>query len=243
MNVAVVSPHLDDAVLSVGGTIHEMTQRGVDVTIVTIFAGDPDASTPPSYWDAGRAATTQGDAVRTRRAEDNAAASALGATTVALPWSDSGYVAPRDPDAIWRDVAPVLESAATVLLPGWPLSHADHRYSTLLVLERIDPAMPIVFYAEQPYAAEPITLLKGMVRDRLVSPLRHAYGAEVNWRRHRLRRAARDAQSQALSQYAGELQNLGVRGRWGHAYRFVSGGEWLGVGAKTAVPAGLDLTA
>ncbi len=234
MRVAVVSPHLDDAVLSVGGTISTLVRRGADVTIVTVFAGDPDATAPPSYWDAGRGAT-QGAAVRERRSEDEAAAAELGASALALPWSDSGYVGLRDPDAIWSALEPIVSESDVTLLPGWPLSHADHRYATMIVLDRADSSMPFVFYAEQPYAAEPVALLKGALKHHHVAPLRHAYGADVHWRRDRLDQACRRAQARALAKYVGEVSNLGVRGRWAEAYRRVAG-EWLGIGQKVPVP-------
>jgi LmbE family N-acetylglucosaminyl deacetylase len=241
MSVTVVSPHLDDAVLSVGGTIHGLTRGGVDVEIVTVFAGDPDALTPPSYWDATRGEVTQGAAVRARRREDQAAAAELGATTKALPWPSSGYAAARDPDAIWNELGPAVASADLTMLPGWPLRHADHRYTTMLVLERLDRDAPIAFYAEQPYAAEPVTLLKGKLRNRTVAPLRHAYGAEIQWRRKRLDAASRAAQQRALAHYAGELQNMGIRGRWGRLVRMLTGGEWLGIGPHMVVPPELGL--
>jgi LmbE family N-acetylglucosaminyl deacetylase len=239
--VTVVSPHLDDAVLSVGGTIHDLTRGGVDVTIVTVFAGDPSADRPASYWDAKRGTRTQGAAVRARRDEDEAAAAELGATSRALPWEDSGYPGHRDPDAIWAGLGPLVDEADLTLLPGWPLSHADHRYATLLVMDRLPRTAPIAFYAEQPYAAEPITLLKGILRGRTVEPLRYAYDGKITWCCRRLGPDGRDAQDRALARYAGELQNLGVRARWGRLVRRLSGGEWIGVGERTAVPLGLDL--
>lgn len=235
MRVTVVSPHLDDAVLSVGGTIVGLTRRGVHVEIVTVFAGDPQARTPASYWDASRGAT-QGEAVRQRRDEDVEAAGELGATTAALPWPDNGYPGPRDPDAIWSALAPLLEETDVTLLPGWPFSHADHRYATLLVLERLTPSSPVVFYAEHPYASEPLTLLKSRLRGRTKAPLRHAYGAAIVWRRNRLDEESRGAQNRAVARYAGELENLGLRARWDGVYRQISG-EWVGMGDKAPVPA------
>ena len=241
MKVAAVSPHLDDAALSVGGTISALSRRGAHVTIVTVFAGDPRSEAPASYWDATRRQPTQGAAVRLRRGEEERAVAELGASAVALPWPDSGYPGRRDPEAIWQQLHPILGDADLMLLPGWPLSHADHRYTTMLVMERLDRNAPIVFYAEQPYAAEPVTMLKGAIRNRTVAPLRHAYGGEIRWRRSRFDTTARRAQDRALSHYGGELANLGLRGRWGQLVRRLNGGEWLGVGEHTELPSEFGL--
>lgn len=234
MLVTVVSPHLDDAVLSVGGTIHELTRRGADVTLATVFGGDPNATTPSSYWDARRG-PTQGDAAKQRRIEDEAAAAELGASAVALPWPDSGYAGARDPEAIWAALAPLLDRADVILLPGWPLSHADHRYATLAVLGRVASTSAIVFYAEHPYASEPVTLIKSRLRGRTAAPLRHAYGGDITWRRNQLDESSRSAQARAVRRYVGELHNLGWRARWDGAYRKLSG-EWLGFGERVPPP-------
>jgi LmbE family N-acetylglucosaminyl deacetylase len=223
----------------VGATIRALTKQGVDVSVVSIFAGDPDATTSASYWDAARG-ETQGAAARQRRDEDGAALSELGAIATALPFADSGYVSARDPEAIWDLLAPAISPADLILLPGWPLGHADHRYATLLVLERVDATMPIVFYAEQPYASNPVTHVKGIVRNRSVAPLRHAYGSDILWTRQRVDRQCRDAQRRAVRHYAGELKNLGPRALMASLGRRVSG-EWLGIGAKVPVPPGLGV--
>jgi hypothetical protein len=129
----------------------------------------------------------------------------------------------------------LVNTADLVLLPGWPLSHADHRYSTMVTLDHVDRDVPIVFYAEQPYASEPLNLVKGLLRDHTVAPLTHAYGAGVRWKRIRPDRGSRKSQARAMSCYGGELQQLGVRGRWSKFYRLAFG-EWLGIGERSALP-------
>jgi LmbE family N-acetylglucosaminyl deacetylase len=238
VRVTVVSPHLDDAVLSVGGTIRRLTRSAVEVAVITVFAGDPDAATAVSYWDASRG-HTQGAAARQRRDEDQAALAELGACSSALPYADSGYAGARDPDEIWSRLRPAVDSADLVLLPGWPLTHADHHYVMMLVVERIGRERPIVFYAEQPYASYPIKMIKGVVRGRTEAPLRHAYGASVQWRRQRLDPESREAQRRALARYVGELDNLGLRGKLAKFGSWLSG-EWLGIGERVPLPSGLE---
>jgi LmbE family N-acetylglucosaminyl deacetylase len=88
-----LSPHLDDAVLSCGGMIHQQARAGERVVVVTVCAGDP----PPgplsgftlehhSRWE------TPADAAAARRAEDRAALDRLRAEAVHL----------RTPDCIYR---------------------------------------------------------------------------------------------------------------------------------------------
>jgi len=235
----VVSPHSDDAVLSIGGTISTMTRRGIEVVVVTVFSGDPASARSSSYWDAARGPTL-GQVVEQRRAEDVAAVGALDASLITLPFADNGYVVRRDPDEIWQQLGPALTGAAAVLLPGWPLSHSDHHYATMLVLERGDADVPVAFYAEQPYASTPPALLKAVLRGRTGAPLAHAYGHGVRWRRMRIDDAGIAAQRRAVAAYAGELANLGLRVRWSDlARRFA--GEWIGVGEHVGLPSELGL--
>ena len=66
-----LSPHLDDAALSLGGLIWEQTQAGKRVSIWTICAGNPPpgdfspfAEALHARWEVGR------DAMEERRTED-----------------------------------------------------------------------------------------------------------------------------------------------------------------------------
>jgi LmbE family N-acetylglucosaminyl deacetylase len=54
MNIVMVSPHLDDGVLSLGGTMSEMVHEGHRGKMVTVFAGDPDRGGPPTLRDRPR---------------------------------------------------------------------------------------------------------------------------------------------------------------------------------------------
>src|SRR4051794_22622949 len=69
----VVSPHLDDAVLSCGG------QLGPETTAVTVFAGAPPPGTPLPEWDRLTGASDPHAQVLLRRSEDAEALRRLGA--------------------------------------------------------------------------------------------------------------------------------------------------------------------
>ena len=74
-SVVVLSPHLDDAALSVGASIASLVESGTRVTVLTLFAGCPKARTKLvsetlSLWKV--------DTYETRREEDLCAMSILG---------------------------------------------------------------------------------------------------------------------------------------------------------------------
>jgi LmbE family N-acetylglucosaminyl deacetylase len=85
------SPHLDDAVLSVGGLLAERAARNLDSTVVTVFAGVPS----PPYSDFAATFHTScelaDDPVGARIAEDRAALSLLGARASHGPLLDAIY--------------------------------------------------------------------------------------------------------------------------------------------------------
>lgn len=149
--MAVVSPHLDDAVLSLGATIARLVREGLAVAVVTVLAGDPASRAPASRWDRACGFGTQGDAAARRREEDRRACAALGAEPRWLPFAGVSYGGPPDEDAAWAALEPALAGAARVLVPGWPLEHADHVWAAGLVRRR--SAAPVVLYAEEPYAS------------------------------------------------------------------------------------------
>ncbi len=76
--VLVVSPHLDDAVLSIGGHLARLAASGSEVLVLTVFAGIPQPSYSPvaellhTIWDLAE------EPVERRRREDGAALALLG---------------------------------------------------------------------------------------------------------------------------------------------------------------------
>ncbi|MGB2875425.1 MAG: PIG-L family deacetylase [Gaiellaceae bacterium] len=148
--VVVVSPHLDDGVLSLGGAIASATRRGARVTILTVLAGDPESSQPAGEWDSRAGFTTEGEAVRARREEDRRACARVGAETEWLQFPDEQYGL-LDDDRVSASVRERVGNAA-VLLPGFPLAHPDHARLNALLLGRGLGGARVGLYAEQPYA-------------------------------------------------------------------------------------------
>lgn len=143
-----VSPHLDDAVFSAGGTIAVLVAYGWTVRVVTCFTAsvaDPSPFALSTQLDKGLASDV--DYMALRRAEDAAACSVLGAQPLHLPLPEAphrGYTSAPDlfagvhPDddivpALHEALEPLLTSADLVLAPQAIGDHADHRIVTEVV--------------------------------------------------------------------------------------------------------------
>jgi LmbE family N-acetylglucosaminyl deacetylase len=153
LTLAVVSPHLDDAVLSLGAAI---AARPEPVRVVTVLAGDPLATAPAGPWDARCGFRTQGEATAARRHEDRRACALVGAEPRWLAFGDDQYGRGGDDDAILRLVLEAIGDADTVLLPGHPLAHGDHRWVAGLLARAVAGGelrgRRIGSFLEQPYA-------------------------------------------------------------------------------------------
>jgi LmbE family N-acetylglucosaminyl deacetylase len=253
--IAVLSPHLDDAAFSIGAFLHDQASHGAHVTVITVLAGDPETTQPAGEWDARCGFTTAAAAARRRREEDLRACGLLGATPVWLPFPDETYGARPSDDAVWTEVERAIGSADVVLVPGYPLALADHRFVADLAVARHDRLdARLGFYAEQPYAAAALTGVHkpaggsagrtALLRSTLVFPARARTGARrlpqslvlgdppietVEWGRHRASRSGRRAKFRAVMSYRSQLRPIGVSamaGAW--LYEALSGGESIG---------------
>ncbi|MDT5011255.1 MAG: hypothetical protein QOH57_2872 [Mycobacterium sp.] len=143
--VLVVSPHLDDAVLSAGQFLAGLP----GAVIVTVLAGSPDPSvTTP--WDISSGFAISRDAVDARRAEDRAALALLDATPVHLDFLDGQY-APIDPGAVAEALAEQCQYHRPEFVLG-PLGvhHCDHERVRDAVLAA-DLDAPLWLYEDLPY--------------------------------------------------------------------------------------------
>ena len=174
-----LSPHLDDVVLSCGGTIHQLTERGDQVVVLTVMAGEPSDNLPdtPSLravqarWGAGHLQ------VSARRREDLQAARQLGAKVVHLPLLECIFRTARSGDGLQTALYPqedsifsdyvkadeirvlllespscVREGVVTIYAPLCVDQHIDHRIvrDWALVLTGAKNAPTLKFYEEFP---------------------------------------------------------------------------------------------
>jgi LmbE family N-acetylglucosaminyl deacetylase len=173
-----LSPHLDDAVYSCGGTIHQLTATGETVFVRTVMAGDPPDPLPDTpivrelhnRWNVGRAP------MAVRRQEDQDALQLLGAQAEHMDLLDCVYRVgagrkPLYPDenSLWHNVHsqdPALkhlggfrlpEAATHVYIPLGVGGHVDHLVvreigiALYRLLEAAGKPATVRFYTEYPY--------------------------------------------------------------------------------------------
>jgi len=180
-----VSPHLDDAVLSVGATLAAFVAAGRPVTVLTVFAGDPGPALSPVARRHHARCGLGADAVERRRAEDRAALSGLGADLRHGALADAVYR--RRPDGGWVCIEdgqlfeppppdPALDEAVTELIgqaleetrsglllgPAGFGGHVDHvlvaRAVARCARERL---VPTWWWRDQPYSASSAAVPEG----------------------------------------------------------------------------------
>ncbi len=167
-----ISPHLDDAILSAGGLIHEQARYGKRVEIWTLVCGfPPEAELTPfaQFLHFQWGFTTAEETVRMRRAEDERATAIVGAKTIHFDgFPDCIYRRDKEGDSLYPvDVfvepnpaeADLPAKMTSALLPRLapndvlvcPLGiggHVDH----LLVRKAVEGLnRPLLYYADVPY--------------------------------------------------------------------------------------------
>lgn len=177
--VLAISPHLDDAALSVGATLADLAAQGADVHVVTLFAGTP---TEPLSAIARTFHTNCGlpegeSAVALRIGEDRAAIDELGARAHHCGFLDAVYR--RTPDGSWlcghdramfddlplaqdglldelsREVKRILATVTPdlVLTCAGVGDHVDHRLTRAAVLNAISATgIRSLLWEDLPYA-------------------------------------------------------------------------------------------
>ena len=161
MKVLAVSPHLDDAAFSVGGTLARLADTGHDVTVATCFTRsvpDPRGFALACQTDKGLGPEV--DYMALRRAEDRAAMAVLDVDALHLDLPEAphrGYdsaaelfAGMRRDDDVWRELAALLlDRRADLLLGPQGLGgHVDH-LQVLRVVSGL--GRPVLWWRDAPY--------------------------------------------------------------------------------------------
>ena len=146
----VLSPHVDDAVLSVWSVVGDAG----DAEVVNVFAGVPEDG-PPPRWDRLAGATSRKAHMEARLDEDRAALALAGRTAAYLPFLDRHYRSDGPPgqDEVERAVDAAVPAASLLYAPAGIGAHEDHvlvRDAALDLGRRL--GIPLRLYAELPYA-------------------------------------------------------------------------------------------
>jgi len=178
-----LSPHLDDAIYSCGGKIAQDCAHGDRVEVWTVFAADPPVDLTPFARELHTRWGTGLDAVSRRRKEDSMACGILGADYRHLAYLDCIYrsvpesgtpvitrnedlftASPAQEKGLVRQIRDTLRELNPYHLPMFcPLGigmHVDHR---ILRDAAEESGLPLVYYADFPYAADPAASFADLV--------------------------------------------------------------------------------
>ncbi len=197
--LVVISPHLDDAILSCAGLLAARPGS----TVVTVFTARAPMQHPLTDWDR-RCGFDSADAAMTcRLAEDREALGIVGATGLALGFLDCQYTATQDQDAplITERLFHLLASLAPASV-AMPLGvfHYDHERvgdATLMIREAL-PGVAWFGYEDVPHRDRP-----GVVQARLAQL--HARGVTATPVRLAVDAASK---ARAIGAYASQLKGL-----------------------------------
>jgi hypothetical protein len=147
MPVAILSPHLDDAVLSCW---HVLDGPG-SVVVINVFTGLPPAGAL-GWWDRMTGATDSVTRVRQRRAEDRAALATAERKSIALGLPDAQYAVAGAYDDLTRRIAGAVSPGATLYAPAALGGQPDHVAVRDAALALHDRGHRLVLYADLPHA-------------------------------------------------------------------------------------------
>jgi LmbE family N-acetylglucosaminyl deacetylase len=157
--VLLLSPHLDDAIISCGAFL--LAHPGT--TVVTLFAASPAAySNPLNEHDQVCGFVPGDDTMAVRRAEDDRALAVVGARPRRLAFCQNSHESRADPIAIpvgaADAIAAVIEELdPTAVLAPLGLLHVDHQalHATALAVRAAGGGRAWFFYSDLPYAFIP----------------------------------------------------------------------------------------
>ena len=149
MPAVILSPHLDDAVLSCW---HLLTQPG-EVVVINVFAGVPTHLGAPAWWDEYTGASDSAERVRERIEEDRRALAVTGRTAVNLGFLDEQYRPEEQPLApLTEQIERLLDPGVQIYAPAAFANHSDHALVRAAALQLRVVGFEVSLYADLPHA-------------------------------------------------------------------------------------------
>ncbi len=188
-----LSPHYDDIALSVGATVRLLADHGLTPETLVVFGSEPDQSEPLSAfarslheaWGFGA-----GEVIASRQAEEQQAASVLGARTGVLPFRDAIYRGNRyrSDDDLFGDPAATEVSLPEDIIGSLALGekpdagtrlyaplgvgrHVDHQTVFRAGIELDARGWNVWFYEDIPYALKPHALRRRLAEIADITPI------------------------------------------------------------------------
>lgn len=147
----ILSPHLDDAVLSCW---HLLCGPG-EVGVINVFAGSPPPGTGPTWWDRLTGATDSVARMAERRAEDREAFAIAGRTAIDLDFLDGQYEpADQSVSDIVAKLHELIDPDTVVYAPAALGDHGDHEQVRSAALALAANGLTVRLYADHPHAVQ-----------------------------------------------------------------------------------------
>jgi LmbE family N-acetylglucosaminyl deacetylase len=147
--VAVLSPHLDDAVLS----CWHLIEAEASVTVVNVFTGSPPPDTPTPWWDRITGATDPVSQMGKRREEDRQALSLAGWEAIAVDLLDAQYRREElSPAVLVEELGAVVPRDALVYAPAAMSGHPDHVLVRDAAVALARTGFRLALYADLPHS-------------------------------------------------------------------------------------------
>ena len=158
----IISPHFDDAILSVGGFLATQKRQ---ITIITVCGGTPSDDSMLSNWDKLCGFSSGKQAAIERQLENINACSRLGIDSKNLLFTDFPYSEYKSSLLIADALSKYITSTDEVWTPMGIGDHPDHLITRDAVLElALKKKINLTLYADAPYAGS--LGLKDLVCDK-----------------------------------------------------------------------------
>ncbi|UZO79269.1 PIG-L family deacetylase [Aquimarina sp. ERC-38] len=170
MNILAISPHLDDAVFSVGGLLHKAVKKGWDCSVITCFTESvlhPTGFALQCQTDKGLAIEV--DYMKLRRQEDKEACKLLGLDYQWLSFKEAPHRGYMEPKALFQQLLPedtihhdlekklntiICEKKPDIILFPYGIgNHVDHQQVVKAVknLKQEFPKIRFYQWFDEPY--------------------------------------------------------------------------------------------